>query len=119
MKRHLLQEERYTSIRTIMEPTSLMKWDIHQMDVNTTFLNGVIEEEVYIEQPQRFEVEERHVWIRKLMSVLFNLVMDTTKILCDNQSCIKMLENPVFHDRSKHIEIWYFYIRDKIQMMMF
>ena len=49
MKRHLLQEARYTSIRTIMEPASLMKWDIHQMDVKTTFLNGVIEEDVYIE----------------------------------------------------------------------
>ena len=48
MKRHLLQEARYTSIRTIMEPASLMKWDIHQMDVKTTFLNGVIEEDVYI-----------------------------------------------------------------------
>jgi len=28
-----------------------MGWKIHQMDVKTTFLNGVIEEEVYIEQP--------------------------------------------------------------------
>ena len=36
-------------------------------------------------------------------------------ILCDNQSCIKMTENPVFHDRSKHIEIRYFYIRDMMQ----
>ena len=49
------------------------------------------------------------------MSGLFNLELDTTVILCDNQSCIKMTENPVFHDKSKHIEIWYFYIRDMIQ----
>ena len=42
---------RYTSIRTIMELASMMKWDLHQMDVKTTFLNGMIEEEVYIEQP--------------------------------------------------------------------
>ena len=42
---------RYTSIRTIMALASMMKWDLHQMDVKTTFLNGVIEEEVYIEQP--------------------------------------------------------------------
>ena len=40
---------RYNSIRTIIAISSMMKWDIHQMDVNTTFLNGVIEEEVYIE----------------------------------------------------------------------
>ena len=35
-----------------MALASMMKWDIHQMDVKTTFLNGVIEEEVYIEQPK-------------------------------------------------------------------
>ena len=49
---------RYTSFRTIMVLSAMMKWDLHQMDVNTTFLNGVIEEEVYIEQPQGFEVED-------------------------------------------------------------
>jgi hypothetical protein len=36
-------------------------------------------------------------------------------ILCDNQSCIKMTENPVFHYKSKHIEIRYHYIRDMVQ----
>ena len=55
------------------------------------------------------------IWLRKLMSGLFNLELDTTVILCNNQSCIKMTENPVFHDKSKHIEIQYFYIRDMIQ----
>ena len=50
---------RYTSIRAIMALTTMMKWDLHQMDVKTTFLNGVIEEELYIEQPQGFEVEDR------------------------------------------------------------
>ena len=43
--------EKYTSIRTIMTLASMMKWDLHHMDVNTTFLNGMIEEEVYIEHP--------------------------------------------------------------------
>ena len=55
------------------------------------------------------------IWLRKLMSGLFNLDLDTTVILCDNQSSIKMTENPMFHDKSKHIEIQYFYIRDMIQ----
>ena len=36
-----------------------MKWKLHQMDVKTTFLNRVIEEEVYIEKPQGFEVEDK------------------------------------------------------------
>ena len=42
---------RYTSIRTIMALSSMMKWDSHHMDVKTTFLNGVIAEEVYIKHP--------------------------------------------------------------------
>jgi hypothetical protein len=36
-------------------------------------------------------------------------------ILCDNQSCIKMTENLVFHDRSKNIEIHYHFIHDMVQ----
>ena len=43
------------------------------------------------------------IWIRKLMSGLFNMKLETTIILYDNQSCIKMTENMVFHDKSKHI----------------
>ena len=42
---------KYTSIRTILSLETKMKWKLHQMDVKPTFLNGVIEEEVYIEQP--------------------------------------------------------------------
>ena len=65
--------ERYTSIRTIMALASMMKWDIHQMDVKTTFLNGVIEEEVYIEKPQGFEVEDITTHVCKLKKDMYGL----------------------------------------------
>jgi hypothetical protein len=55
------------------------------------------------------------IWVRKLLTGLFDLEMRETMILCDNQSCIKMTENPVFHDRSKHIEILYHFICDMLQ----
>ena len=45
------------------------------------------------------------VWLRKLLSNLFDLQLDVTCIYCDNHSCVKLSENPVFHDKSKHIEI--------------
>ena len=41
--------------------------------------------------------------------------MDATCIYCDNQSCVKLSKNPVFHNNSKHIEIKYHYIRDMVQ----
>ena len=40
---------RYTLIRTIISLAAKMKWKLHQMDMKTTFLNSVIEEELYIE----------------------------------------------------------------------
>jgi hypothetical protein len=55
------------------------------------------------------------IWLWKLLTGLFDLEMEATVILCDNQSCIKMTENPVFHDKSKHIKILYHYIRDMVQ----
>lgn len=54
-------------------------------------------------------------WLRKLFSELFGHVLDTTVILYDNQSGIRLSENLVFHDRSKHIDIRYHFIRDMVQ----
>ena len=54
------------------------------------------------------------VWLRKLLYDLFDLQLDATYIHCDNQSCVQLSENPVFHDKSKHIEIKYHYIRDMV-----
>ena len=41
----------YTSIHSIIALAASMGWKLHQMDVNKTFFNGEIEEEVYIEHP--------------------------------------------------------------------
>ena len=57
---------RYTSIRSVLSLAVVMKWKIHQMDVKTTFLNGVVEEEVYVEQPLGFETHDRETHVCKL-----------------------------------------------------
>jgi hypothetical protein len=54
------------------------------------------------------------IWLRKLLIGLFGEELELTLIHCDNQSCIKLSENLVFHDRSKHIEIRYHFIRDRV-----
>ena len=55
------------------------------------------------------------VWLRKLLSDLFELQLDAICIDCDNQSCVKLSKNSVFHDKSKHIELKYHYIKDMVQ----
>eukprot|EP00253_Pinus_taeda_P031340 PITA_31340 len=55
------------------------------------------------------------IWLRKLLVNLFRRNMEATKIMCDNQSCIKLYENPVFQDRSKHIDIRCHFVRDCVQ----
>jgi len=42
---------KYSSIKSILALVVKIVWKIYQMDVKTTFLNGFIKEEVYIEQP--------------------------------------------------------------------
>eukprot|EP00253_Pinus_taeda_P031227 PITA_31227 len=55
------------------------------------------------------------IWMRNILFGLFISHLDPTVIYCDNQSCIKLSANPVFHDRSKHIDIRYHHIRDCVQ----
>ena len=41
--------------------------------------------------------------------------MDATCIYCNNQICVKLSKNLMFHDKLKHIEIKYHYIMDMVQ----
>ena len=42
-------------------------------DVKTAFLNGIIEEEVYIEQPQGFEINDQKTHVCRLKKALYGL----------------------------------------------
>jgi hypothetical protein len=54
------------------------------------------------------------LWFCKLVSGLFDQVLDSTMVYCDNHGCVKLSDNPVLHDRSKNIDIKYYFIRGKI-----
>jgi hypothetical protein len=54
------------------------------------------------------------VWLRRMIRELRGEERSTT-ILIDNQSAIQLCKNPVFHDRSKHIETRYHFIRECVQ----
>jgi hypothetical protein len=64
---------RYTSIRTIIALASVLGWKLHQMDVKTTFLNGNIEQEVFVEQPDGFVLHNKGSHVCKLRKALYGL----------------------------------------------
>lgn len=53
------------------------------------------------------------LWLRKLLGSL-DLPMDAVHIACDNQSAIKLLKNPIFSARSKHIDIIHHFARERV-----
>ena len=65
--------KRYTSIRSILALDAVMKWTIHHMDVKTSFLIGVVDEEVYIEKSLGFETHDRKTHVCKLKKALYIL----------------------------------------------
>jgi hypothetical protein len=48
---------RLTTIRVLLSLAASHGLIVHQMDVKTTFLNGELEEEIYMDQPDGFVVE--------------------------------------------------------------
>lgn len=54
-------------------------------------------------------------WFQYLLKD-FNLdVPALATLLCDNQAAIQIAGYPVFHERTKHIEVNCHYIREKVQ----
>jgi len=55
------------------------------------------------------------VWLTRLLSELKGKSEGAVRIYIDSQSAIQLSKNPVFHDRSKHIDTRYHYIRECIE----
>jgi len=64
---------RISSIRFLIGLASIHDLMIHQMDVKTAFLNGVLEEEVYMKQPERFVMSGNEHKVCKLVKSAYEL----------------------------------------------
>ena len=64
---------RFTSIRLILAIVASMDLELHQMDVKTAFLNGDLEEEIYIQKPVGFVNEGQENKVCKLLKSIYGL----------------------------------------------
>ena len=64
---------RLDTIRTLIALAAQKGWKLFQLDVKSAFLNGVLEEEVYTEQPEGFEVKTASHKVYKLKKALYGL----------------------------------------------
>ena len=64
---------RISSIRVLLALTSLHKLVIHQMNVKIAFLNGELEEEIYMTQPEGYVVPSQKEKVCKLLKPLYGL----------------------------------------------
>ena len=64
---------RFGSIRTLLAIAAKRKMYVHQMDVHTAFLNGKLEEDIYMSQPEGFEVRGKEDLVCHLHSSLYGL----------------------------------------------
>ena len=64
---------RITSIRMILAIAALRNLEVHQMDVETAFLNGDLEEEIYMEQPEGCIVPGQEKKVCRLVKSLYGL----------------------------------------------
>lgn len=61
------------SFRTIMALVAHFDLELHQMDVKTAFLNGDIDETIYMVQPENFELEDPKNMVCKLTKSIYGL----------------------------------------------
>jgi hypothetical protein len=62
-----------TSIRTILSLVVVEDLHLEQLDVKTTFLHGDLEEDIYMQQPQGYEVKGKENLVCRLKKSLYGL----------------------------------------------
>ena len=64
---------RLEAINMFLAFASYKKFNVYQMDVNSTFFNGNLEEEVYIEKSKGFQLTNKGDYVCKLKKALYGI----------------------------------------------
>ncbi|KAG3155759.1 hypothetical protein PI126_g9026 [Phytophthora idaei] len=62
---------KFTSIRTLLSLAAKYNLTVHQMDVKTAFLNGLLDEDIYMAQPDGYTDEEHPDYVCQLKRSLY------------------------------------------------
>src|SRR6266850_885389 len=63
----------FESLRLLLALAVLEDWEVHQLDIKSAFLNGVLDEEIYMEQPQGFIITGKETRVCYLKKAIYGL----------------------------------------------
>ncbi|GJZ96232.1 retrovirus-related pol polyprotein from transposon TNT 1-94 [Tanacetum coccineum] len=151
---------RHTSIRVTLSLTACEDYELEQLDVKMAFLNGNLEETIYIRHHEWYkwlwmckwnqkgsataamiavftsrslhqtpdkvgrqpeakymaltEAVKESIWLKGLLIEL-RVNLRSVVVNCDNQGAIHLSRNAIFHERTKHINVRYHFIREIVE----
>jgi len=77
--------------------------------------NTVILSTAEAEYVSASEATAQSIWLRFVLDDLGEMQAEATPLFCDNMSAISMARNPIFHQRTRHINRKYHFIREALQ----
>lgn len=87
-------------------PGIYLNWVLEQ------FLSVARDNRLYLCQQWKLRTAQS-TWLIQLMNDLYQQIDYAIPLYCNNQSVIRLVENPIFHAKTKHMEVHYHFVRKK------
>jgi hypothetical protein len=68
-----------------------------------------------VEYVSASEATTQAIWLRFVLDDFREMQTEATPLFCNNMSAILMAKNPVFHQRTRHINRRYHFIRESLK----
>ncbi|GJW91832.1 retrovirus-related pol polyprotein LINE-1 [Tanacetum coccineum] len=108
------------AIRILIAIAAFYDYEIWQMDVKTSFLNGYLSKEVYMEQPKEaaaYDASKEAVWVRKFISGLgvVPMIEKLISMYYDNTGAITITNESGITKGARHFHAKVHYLREVIE----